>query len=137
MTWWASDRVVLTRTAVSPGFHVGNIAGLDATDTSPRQERWVEAFAEAAPDPFESQAVLPERWRGWISVFDSALELERADALLAARHRCRQLRHPVGRPGGAAGRPLGARGLRLERDTLGSVELGEGAAAGQVSGRDG
>jgi Transport and Golgi organisation 2 len=85
VTWWAWDGVALTRSVLAPGFHVANIAGLDATDDSPRQARWAEAFRAAVPDPFDPRGTARERWRGWVHLFDGALEPETADALLG-RH---------------------------------------------------
>ncbi len=83
--WWTWDRATFTRLPVTAGFHVGNIAGLDATADSARQGRWAGAFAAAVPDGFEPHPAVGERWHGWVDLFDGALELERADALLG-RH---------------------------------------------------
>jgi Transport and Golgi organisation 2 len=86
VTWWAWDRTTrLTRTVVPPGFHVGNIAGLDATGSSPRQARWAGAFAASVPDPFGPAGDVEQRWGGWLREYDGALEPERTDALLG-RH---------------------------------------------------
>jgi hypothetical protein len=85
VTWWAWDGRALTRSAVAPGFHVGNIAGLDAVGESPRQARWADAFRATVPDPFDPRGDVRDRWRGWVQLYDDALEPERADALLG-RH---------------------------------------------------
>ena len=85
--WWAWDRTTrLTRVEVEPGFHVANIAGLDATDVSQRQARWAGVFEDAVPDPFTGeQGDVAQRWGGWLSAFDGALEPQTPDALLG-RH---------------------------------------------------
>jgi uncharacterized protein with NRDE domain len=86
VTWWEWDRATqLTRRAVDPGLHVGNIVGLDATDVSARQARWLGTFAASAPDPFVASGDVAQRWGGWLATFDDALELESLDALIG-RH---------------------------------------------------
>ena len=90
LVWWAWDSATrLTRTVVQPGFHVGNIAGLDAVDDSPRQARWAGAFAASVPDPFDAAGTVAQRWGGWLRHYDGALELESMDALLG-RHDAEQ-----------------------------------------------
>ena len=83
--WWTWDRVAFERVQVPAGLHMANIAGLDATRSSPRQARWVRPFASAVPDPFHPGADVRSRWRGWLDLFDGALEPQRPDALLG-RH---------------------------------------------------
>ncbi len=84
--WWSWDRTTrLTRIEVEPGFHVGNIAGLDATEVSQRQARWAGTFEAAVPDPFRPVGDVAARWGGWLSTFDGALETQTPDALLG-RH---------------------------------------------------
>jgi hypothetical protein len=86
VTWWQWDRVApLSRRPVLPGLHVGNIAGLDATDASERQARWVGTFAASVPAPFVPDGDPAQRWEGWLQAYDGALEPERMDALLG-RH---------------------------------------------------
>jgi len=91
VTWWSWDRKQFERAEVAPGMHVGNIAGLDATGASERQARWVGAFTGEVPDrptqpqPFDPGGGPRDRWRGWLELFEGALEEERPDALLG-RH---------------------------------------------------
>jgi hypothetical protein len=85
LSWWEWNSDGLSRSAVAPGLHVANNAGMDATEASPRQARWVDAFATTVPDPFVASGDVADRWGGWLAHFDGALELETTDALLG-RH---------------------------------------------------
>ena len=76
--WWAWDGTDLVATPVEPGDHIGNIGGLDATD-SPRQVRWSPAFRATAPDPFVPAGA---RWAGWTELLTTEVEPERSDSLL-------------------------------------------------------
>jgi Transport and Golgi organisation 2 len=82
LTWWTWDRATLGRAQVAPGLHVANISGLDATADSARQARWVGPFDAAVPDPFDPGGGPRDRWRGWVALFDDALQTGRVDALL-------------------------------------------------------
>ncbi len=80
--WWSWDGSALSDTPVSPGVHVANISGLDATAHSERQARWHPAFAARVPDPFRPDGEPADRWAEWLRLLGRGLEPGRADALL-------------------------------------------------------
>ena len=83
--WWSWTGSRLDRTTITPGMHTANIDGLDATSVNPRQARWQEPFAAAAPVPFNPDGAPEQRWQGWLRLLGQAIEPERADSLIVRR----------------------------------------------------
>jgi hypothetical protein len=83
--WWSWTGSHLERTTVRPGVHIANIAGFDVDADSPRQARWRQPLAEAAPVPFSPDGKPAQRWAGWLPLLANGLEPERPDSLVLRR----------------------------------------------------
>ena len=84
-TWWSWNGSRMQQQPISPGVHVANIDGLDATSTSRRQARWLAPFAAHVPEPFRRRETPESTWGQWLRLIDNGLEPERDDSLLLRR----------------------------------------------------
>jgi hypothetical protein len=81
-TWWTSTGSGLRRQQIAAGDHSANVDGLDAAQGSPRQARWRDPLAAAAPIGFEAAVGTTDRWNGWPALVAGGLEQNTHDSLL-------------------------------------------------------